>query len=95
MGADNLDEIPRWHRWEEIFESVPVAVFNRPSYAVRALSGAAARRFAAHRLPGAQVATLADRRPPAWLFLWRAHHPASATALRGEPEETRLRGTTP
>jgi len=103
MGADNLDEIPRWHRWERIFESVPVAVFNRPSYAVRALSGAAARRFAAHRVAAGAAATLKGRRPPAWLFVWRARHPASATALRGaggrpasegrEPVEMSLRGT--
>ena len=82
MGADNLEEIPRWHRWEEIFATVPVAVFNRPSYAVRALSGAAAQRFRGHRVAAAEAATLKRRRPPAWLFLWRAHHPASATALR-------------
>ena len=87
MGADNLEEIPRWHRWEEIFATVPVAVFNRPSYAVRALSGAAVQRFRAHRVAAAQAATLKRRRPPAWLFLWRAHHPASATALRGGRED--------
>ena len=89
MGADNLDEIPRWHDWKKIFDTMPVAIFNRPTYAVRALSGEAARRFRAYRLCAGRAAALPGRRPPAWVFIWAARHPASATALRAE---ARLRG---
>ena len=32
MGADNLSQISRWNRWTRIFHTVPVAVFDRPSY---------------------------------------------------------------
>ena len=82
MGADNLAEIPSWRDWEQVFHAVPVAIFNRPSYAVGALSGEAARRFRARRVDSGDAASLAGRRPPAWVFIWRARHPASATALR-------------
>ncbi|MGE0726040.1 MAG: nicotinate-nucleotide adenylyltransferase [Alphaproteobacteria bacterium] len=86
MGADNLHQIARWQRWEAIFQAVPVAVFDRPSYALRALSGVAARRFATRRLPERAAATLAGRRPPAWCFLTIPRHPASATRIRaGRP----------
>src|SRR3546814_18849039 len=51
MGADNLAQISRWRGWTGIFHSVPVAVFTRPTYSLRALSGKAARRFARFRIP--------------------------------------------
>ena len=86
MGADNLRQIARWRRWPSIFRGVPVAVFDRPSYALGALSGVAARRFAGSRIPERAAATLAGRRPPAWCFLTIPRHPASATRIRaGQP----------
>ena len=46
MGGDNLVQIPKWERWPDIFWTVPIAVFDRPSYSLRALAGLAARDFA-------------------------------------------------
>ncbi len=50
MGADNLLQIPRWQRWQEIFRRVDVAVFRRPPYVVGVLRGMAARRFGGSRI---------------------------------------------
>lgn len=89
MGADNLLQIHRWHRWHKIFMTVPVAVFARPSYDSRALAGVAAKRFARSRLPERHARTLAGREAPAWVFLAIRRHTASATAIRasgGFPE---------
>jgi nicotinate-nucleotide adenylyltransferase len=83
MGADNLAEIARWKDWEAIFELVPIAVFDRPSYAYKALAGKAARRFAKCRLDSRKAGKLATMRPPAWVFLRSTRHPASATRIRG------------
>ena len=83
MGADNLAQIHRWRQWTRIFRAVPVAVFDRPTYSFRAMSGVAARRFARHRVERARTAGLADRQPPAWAFLPAAIH-TSATAIRNE-----------
>ncbi len=82
IGADNLLQLPRWHRWDMLFRLVPIAVFARHPYSLRALSGSAARRFATSRLPERAVRTLAGREPPAWAFLHIRVHPASATAIR-------------
>lgn len=82
MGADNLGQIPRWKRWERIFRTVPVAVFARPAYSLRALGGKAARRFARRRVGVGDIRGLAGRKPPAWAFLRNPLHPASATAIR-------------
>ena len=45
MGGDNLAQIPHWERWTEIFRTVPIAVFDRPSYSLKALAGRAAQAF--------------------------------------------------
>jgi nicotinate (nicotinamide) nucleotide adenylyltransferase len=39
MGADNLEQMPKWRAWTAIFEAAPVAVFARSTYSLRALMG--------------------------------------------------------
>jgi len=84
MGGDNLLQIPRWERWTEIFRTVPIAVFDRPSYASRALCGPAARRFARHRLPVGAARRLAETKPPSWVFFHTRLDPSSASRIRSE-----------
>jgi len=93
MGADNLCQIPRWRHWRRIFESVPIAVFTRPSYSVKALSGRAARRFAAYRLPESRASALSEAPVPAWIFLHTRPHSESATRIRAECGEWASAGT--
>jgi nicotinate-nucleotide adenylyltransferase len=82
MGADNLAQLPRWWKWRGILAGCPVAVFERHPYSHAALSGPVARGFAAARLPEDRADELAQRAPPAWVFLRMRPHPASATAIR-------------
>jgi nicotinate-nucleotide adenylyltransferase len=82
IGADILSELPRWRRWLDLFASLPIAVFDRRPYSLRALSGLAARRFARFRVTERAAAALAGQDPPAWAFLHGRAHPASATAIR-------------
>ena len=39
MEADNLVQFPKWEGWKEIFNTVPIAIFDRPTYSSRALAG--------------------------------------------------------
>lgn len=82
MGADNLAQIDRWERWSEIFHTVPVAVFDRPTYSLTASLAKAARRFRRARIPERAARRLADTAPPAWVFVHQPHDPRSATAIR-------------
>ncbi len=84
MGSDNLLQLRHWERWTRIFETVPLAVFDRPSYSLRALAELPARRFASRRLPLAAARRLADAAPPAWVFFHSPLDPASATRIRAE-----------
>lgn len=92
MGADNLVQLPRWRRWTDILNTMPVAVFDRPTYSYRALAGRAARRFANCRMNHRAHRRLADQPPPAWMFLWAAHDPASASAIRAASVRLRTDG---
>ena len=80
MGADNLLQFPAWRRWTSIARAIPIAIFDRPTYAYRALAGQAARRFARYRVM--DPAALPGRKPPAWCLVRGPTHPASATAVR-------------
>ncbi|NBC32016.1 MAG: nicotinate-nucleotide adenylyltransferase [Alphaproteobacteria bacterium] len=82
MGADNMIQIRKWRHWQQIFHTVPIAIFVRPSYSFGAIGSPAAHRFARHRVAMARAGELADLPPPAWCFLHVRAHPASATALR-------------
>ncbi|HLY46053.1 MAG TPA: nicotinate-nucleotide adenylyltransferase [Stellaceae bacterium] len=82
MGGDNLAQFPYWRRWQEIFRSVPIAVFDRPGSASRALAGVAAQRFARARVPLRAARRLASLAPPAWAFFHTRLDPRSATRIR-------------
>ncbi len=82
MGADNLIQVHQWQDWQEIFNTLPVAVFDRPSYSLRALSSKAAQAFARYRLHERSTRRLAEVRPPAWVFIHCRLNPQSATAIR-------------
>jgi nicotinate-nucleotide adenylyltransferase len=82
MGADNLNQVAAWERWQEIFNTTPVAVFARPSYSSSAVAAKAAQRFAGARIAERAARTLAGRKPPAWVFIHGPLVPVSATAIR-------------
>jgi len=82
MGADNLATIHRWQRWPEIFELVPVAVIDRPSYRMKAMASPAALRFADRRVDEDDASLLAVLPPPAWCFLSGPLSLLSSTRLR-------------
>ena len=87
MGADNLIQLTEWKDWSEIFHTVAVAVFDRPSYSLRACAAKAARRFARHRLDERRARVLAGRAPPAWVFIHSRLSALSATQIRARRKQ--------
>ena len=82
MGADNLYGCHRWRHWTRIFRSVPIAIFDRRIYSLRAVAGVAAKRYERFRLPEHRARSLAFRQPPAWILIRGGRHPESASAIR-------------
>jgi len=82
IGADNLRQMFKWKGWRTIFRSVPIAVFPRAPYSLRALRGRASRCFDAYRIPSSQAKDLGNMSAPAWVFLKAPTHGQSATRIR-------------
>ncbi|WP_407181749.1 nicotinate-nucleotide adenylyltransferase [Bradyrhizobium sp. STM 3562] len=82
MGADNLAQFHRWQNWQRIASQIPIAVIDRPPQSFRALAAPAAQALARYRLPESEASRLADRRPPAWVFLTGMKLKLSSTGLR-------------
>ena len=82
MGADLLEEWPRWRGWRDIARLLPFAVHPRPQYNGRARASQAARTLRAALRPPRAAPALALARPSAWVFLQAPQNPASASALR-------------
>jgi nicotinate-nucleotide adenylyltransferase len=80
MGSDNLVQLPRWRRWQDIFACVPVAVVTRPGSALQARCSKAAHVFrAAYQSPNRHFSVTGL---PAWTILEGKRNFASATRLR-------------
>ena len=82
IGADNLIQIHKWRQWRQIFRLIPIAIFPRPSYSIRALKSRAANRFARQRVPDIYAKRLALKKAPAWMFLHMTPDATSATKIR-------------
>jgi nicotinate-nucleotide adenylyltransferase len=82
MGADSLATFDRWERWEEITRLVPMAVYARPGAGSRATRSKAAIALGDFRLPEEEAETLAEQRPPAWVYLHGITSTQSSTAIR-------------
>jgi len=100
MGADNLIQAHRWKDWRRMFRMLPIAVFARPSYCLRALTAKAARHFAKARVRASRAGGLVVMKPPAWVFVRERLHTASATQIRARGEireygQTELRRSKP
>jgi nicotinate-nucleotide adenylyltransferase len=82
MGADSLMSFDRWERWQDIARLVPMAVYARPGANFRATQSRAATALKTFRIPEDAAETLADRVPPAWVYLRGVMSGQSSTAIR-------------
>ena len=84
MGADNLRYFHRWGHWDDIAQSIPIAVIARPGDARLARLSKFARRFADRRVAPEAASAFYRHEPPAWSYLPTPLHTASSTQLRHE-----------
>jgi len=92
MGADNLIQVHQWQDWPQIFNRLPVAVFDRPSYSFKALSSKAAHAFERFRLRESAARHLAEAGPPAWAFIRCRLNRQSATEIRASQSARKKTG---
>jgi nicotinate-nucleotide adenylyltransferase len=92
MGADNLRSFHRWQKWRGIADMVPIAVVDRLGPSLYAGASAAGQALARARIPETAAKSLADRKPPAWVYLHGLKSPLSSTALRAARHKSDAKG---
>ncbi len=81
MGADNMQQFDKWFGWQEIVACIPIAIFDRPTYAKGALNSRFADDYADNRVDSEE---LTGKASPAWCFVQIPLHHASATQIRAK-----------
>ena len=69
MGADNLHNFHSWYNWKEIFNLIPIAIFDRPNYSNISLASKVVKTFIKSRYPETFLKKLSFTRPPAWIYI--------------------------
>ena len=82
MGADSMIDFHKWHRSDELFHSIPFAIFDRPNYMHKALSSKTAIRYKKNRIADSESFYLSQKHAPAWCFLPIRTNALSSTQMR-------------
>lgn len=82
MGADNLRQLPKWRDWQNIVETVPIAVIARPGAPIKARLGQAARQYCQARIGEDQAHVLKHIPAPAWTYLTLPLDHQSSSSIR-------------
>lgn len=82
MGADGLAGFHHWQRWQDIAETVSIAVVSRPTDPVRARFSRFARQYAHRRIDESRAHSLGSSTKPRWTYLTEPLHEDSSSALR-------------
>ena len=87
MGADNLAGFHRWQDWQQIANTVPIAIVDRPGSTLSYLSSIMAKTFDHARVDESDAGALALMDAPAWTFIHGPRSPLSSTAIRNRGAE--------
>jgi len=82
MGADSFAGLHRWNDWRDIPATLPLAVFDRPGWSLKALGAPAAQLLADVRLDPHDARLLCRLGAPAWSFISMPLRDESSSALR-------------
>ena len=82
MGADNLTEINQWFNWKNIFNTMPIAVFNRGVYSYSVINSIAGKYYFSKLHKTKDSKSIFKKPLPVWQFLHINKNPLSSTMLR-------------
>ena len=83
MGADNLLQFNKWHNWQNIFRSFPIAVFDRGNDVYTSLKGESAIKFAKYKLPEHSLNRLTHK-TPSWGMIRKLKSSYSSTKINSK-----------
>ncbi|MEC6997965.1 MAG: nicotinate-nucleotide adenylyltransferase [Pseudomonadota bacterium] len=84
MGADNMASLHHWKDWQVLMHDIPMAIYPRSGYVVKAGLSPAAQQFGNYRIASDQAANLKTIDAPAWVLLTGKMDDISSTTLRNK-----------
>jgi len=82
MGADNLNEINKWFNWKNIFNTMPIAVFDRGVYSYSIINSMAGRRYFSKLYKRKNSISIFNKALPSWKFVHNSKNPISSSHIR-------------
>ena len=86
MGADNLINFHCWQKWREIISSIPIVIFRRHNYNVRALKSITFKTFNNFKISNKYLNKKKFTVLPAWTWVENKEIKISSTEIRKERE---------
>ena len=90
MGADNLISFHKWQKWRDIFNSIPIVIFQRHGYNTKALKSIASKNYQIYKITNNYLNTTSVDRLPNWIWLDNKEIKISSTEIR--KQRTLFRG---
>ena len=81
MGADNMIQLPKWSKWRELVDTIPIAIYPRPGFTLKARLSPAASTYRTAWLDRSDATLLPSLKAPALCFLEGPENPISATSI--------------
>jgi|TARA_B110000438_G_C15643296_1_gene576320 nicotinate-nucleotide adenylyltransferase len=81
MGSDSFIEMEKWKDYDEIFNEIPIAVFNRDKSKYNISSSNIGRKYEKYRL-NSNIETIFMKKLPSWTFISNFNESISSTSLR-------------
>ena len=82
MGADNLNEMNKWFSWKNIFNTMPIAVFDRGVYSYSIINSIAGKRYFSKLHKRKNSTSIFNKPLPSWEFIHNCKNPLSSTSIR-------------
>ena len=82
MGADNLKEIDKRFNWKTIFNTMPIAVFDRGVYSYSTINSIAGKRYFSKLHKRKNSKSIFEKCPPSWQFIRNSKNSISSSDIR-------------
>ena len=83
MGSDSFTEMNKWKDCDEIFNQIPIAVFNRQSSENEIVSSEIAKKYKRFRISLCLKEDMC-KKIPSWIFIGEFNENISSTLLRSQ-----------
>ena len=89
MGADNIIHFHQWQKWRDIFMSIPIVIFRRHGYNIKALKSNTLKTFNNFKISFKYLNKKKFATLPAWTWINNREIKTSSTEIRKQRESLR------